>query len=216
MRKGISHQFKKEYIVKNDAGVDIFYFTIYQYSEGFREHYSNLNINWDKYPILFYYLDILLKVEENRIDRLSTILFKEIKRCPEFESDYFRDEVLTRDGRYSPALAREVGRLKRKKFENDRYKFQLNTPYSNEFNPEGFKIAQSQLEPNGAGQDYVKAPIPKEEFEKLLINEKLQNAYIDVYSPNAEFILGKSPSDDAVFMYEGSLLLLMIILKSHL
>ena len=216
MRKGISHQFKKEYIVKNDAGVDIFYFTIYQYSEGFREHYTNLNINWDKYPILFYYLDILLKVEEHRIDSLSTILFAEIKKCPEFASDYFKDEVLTRDGRYSQALARQVGRLKRKKFENDRYKFQIMTPYSAEFNREGFKLAQSQLEPNGAGQDYVMAPMPKDEFERLLINQKLKNAYVEVYSPDADFILGKSPSDDAVFMYQGSKLLLMIILKSKL
>src|ERR1700751_2286802 len=112
----------KRWIVADDNGKDIFYFTLIDNYDHPRVYLSSLN-DLGQYPQLTVLLAMITdpKLEGRRVERLGQELFNAIKKIKSLGQYYFADYFLDKNGKFCEPAYQVINRLNEKKAKEQEY-----------------------------------------------------------------------------------------------
>lgn len=206
----------KKWMVQSDEGKDIFFFELY-YLNNIKECiYFDTNIELQAkhkkiVPLHMALMDATISSDER--ETIAQALFKMLKQYKSLRKFYYPEECLDKNGRlHIPTY----GYVQQKKYKESNLKFDSLKPYSMGYNEDIFLKFKKLFYPMLKEIMLASKEIEKVVFEKELVTNSLDCAYVEVYSRKNKYFVFEDEKDFTYFILKGNTLQLLFEKKKVL
>lgn len=167
----------KTWIISNKAGREIFFFELFKIDDTLYFD-SNLIIRNSHHNIIEN-IQLLLSDHLPLVTQefIANQLFNNIKKNRYYDQFYFNDTVLNKDGKFNRNSYNIIQEIICNNIKNGEYY----VPLSNSSYQDMFAVFSNYFYQNRRNIIRNSKPLSKSKFESNLVNEALQNHYVNIY-----------------------------------